>query len=383
MYHNASFPGISGSHPHKTHNPFSHGFRFSGKHDGPDLARLLNRKIFQRLNHLQPGYSPELHHARGRGELTPEVSTRKILDFIGRSVTNISDAEQYQQKLDKAEKGIEQGIDDVRRTLKRLGLDNEEIEQRIQQTRELLDEGLESLRQKAPKAKTQTTAPILTQSSFSKSIQKENSFSLVVQTQDGDLVTLDLVNQQGRSFNFQKTRSADGVFVELSAASQSASSLQFSVQGELDAGEMEALQELMNDVSKLANEFFQGDIDQTMRQALSLGFDKEELEGFSLNLKQTQLVEVNKTYNQISAPVDDSNNDSPKSARPDMLRFSDFVHLLKSIEKQQETKLPFGQSLKLFHDLFKDAVKHDQRFVKADTDKQENIENTLASLTEG
>lgn len=382
MFHNASFAGIGGFNPYKTHHPFSHGFRFSGKQAGPDLARILNQHIFHKLKHLQSGDGLAPYLARGRGEITAEASARQILDFIGKSVANISDAEQYQQKLDEAEKGIEQGIDDARRTLKRLGLDSEEIEQRIQQTRALLDDGLESLRKNAPATEPQATAPVLTQSSLSQTSQSRNSFSLSVQTRDGDLVILDIINQQGQTLDYQKTSSSGGVFVQLSAASVSTSSLQFSVQGELDEGERAALQKLVDDVSRLANEFFQGDIDQAVKQGLSLGFDAKELEGFSLNLKQTQAVAVAKTYYQLDAPVEDSNKDTPKSSRPDLLRFSDFVHLLRSIEEKQKNDLPFGQSLKLFRDAFKQAVHHDQRFAAADNKRQEDIQKTLAGLTE-
>ena len=95
------------------------------------------------------------------------------------------------------------------------------------------------------------------------------------------------------------------------------SALSFSVEGELDADELKAIGNLVNDAADLADEFFNGDIDAAFKQALELGFDEQELTGFALQLTRVEQVQVIQTYESVSHFKDDSQNSDPaKSAKP-------------------------------------------------------------------
>lgn len=80
---------------------------------------------------------------------------------------------------------------------------------------------------------------------------------------------------------------------QLMAASESQryreGSLEFEVEGSLDAEELEAIRELVGGVKELSETFFDGDLKQAFDQALELGYDAGEIAGYSLELRDQQL----------------------------------------------------------------------------------------------
>jgi len=63
-----------------------------------------------------------------------------------------------------------------------------------------------------------------------------------------------------------------------------------SVQGQLSADELKAIGELVGKVDTLANEFFQGDLQQAFNSAAALGFDSSQIAGFALKLSQQESI---------------------------------------------------------------------------------------------
>lgn len=68
-----------------------------------------------------------------------------------------------------------------------------------------------------------------------------------------------------------------------------AGSLQFAVEGNLDAQELEAIRELVAGVQALSETFFEGDLMRAFGQARELGYDAGEIAGYSLELRDQQL----------------------------------------------------------------------------------------------
>ncbi|GLQ30394.1 hypothetical protein [Litoribrevibacter albus] len=97
------------------------------------------------------------------------------------------------------------------------------------------------------------------------------SFSLDIETKDGDKVTITINKEEGG------TRFAGGSFAGIKG-----SSFEFDFEGDLDEDELEAIQTLAMDLSQSAGAFFNG---QGMAQLNGLeSFDKNELSGFDLSL---------------------------------------------------------------------------------------------------
>jgi hypothetical protein len=74
---------------------------------------------------------------------------------------------------------------------------------------------------------------------------------------------------------------------------------QMDVMGNLDEDEQEALGNLLQDIEKLSNSFFAGDLGGALEQAMQLGFDGNELASMSLNLRQESFSSVSRAYNSV------------------------------------------------------------------------------------
>jgi hypothetical protein len=135
---------------------------------------------------------------------------------------------------------------------------------------------------------------------------------LQIHTQEGDTVTLSFASKNGVSV--QNLQAGDGS-IQLSGSDIQAftsSRVTISVQGNLNADELQAVQDLVGQVNQLANGFFGGDANAALSQSASLNFDSSQLTDYSLHLalKQTfaayglslQLPPVTNT-NQASVPA--------------------------------------------------------------------------------
>ena len=121
-------------------------------------------------------------------------------------------------------------------------------------------------------------------------------FDLTVKTQDGDLVTLKV---NAKNISLLKM-GADG---NLANANHQGFNFEFEVNGELDAGELNAINALLADTQHLANTFFNGDLDQAFAEAKNIGMDESELAGFALNLIRIDTNTVSQSQQQPSSPA--------------------------------------------------------------------------------
>lgn len=111
------------------------------------------------------------------------------------------------------------------------------------------------------------------------------TFDFQLTTRDGDVVTIRAFNNQ-ESFAEAQLGSGRGSLVS-GSAEQSGYSLQ--VQGDLDDDELLAIQDLLNQVDAVAQEFYSGDIGTAFNLALELQSDPSEIAKFSLDLTQSSL----------------------------------------------------------------------------------------------
>ncbi len=69
---------------------------------------------------------------------------------------------------------------------------------------------------------------------------------------------------------------------------QSSSGYSFSVEGDLNEAEMTAIEDLLEQVNGLADEFYDGDLATAFDMALDLESDGDQIAQFSLNMRQQQ-----------------------------------------------------------------------------------------------
>jgi hypothetical protein len=75
---------------------------------------------------------------------------------------------------------------------------------------------------------------------------------------------------------------------------------------------------LIGNASELADTFYRGDIESAFNQALAIGYDKQELVGFALQLNRVEKAEVVKAYDYVQRFNDEqsSERDQENSVKP-------------------------------------------------------------------
>lgn len=121
---------------------------------------------------------------------------------------------------------------------------------------------------------------------------EKQSLQLELVTQEGDYVRIDIRSDFYQSGQLQGD--ADGL--SLQQNQQENQFQRYIVQGDLNEQEKAALDQLLAKSADLAVDFFNGDVEQAFEQAVSLGFDSQQIAGFSLQINQQQQLQ---TYTEV------------------------------------------------------------------------------------
>lgn len=124
-------------------------------------------------------------------------------------------------------------------------------------------------------------------------------------------------------------------FVEQSSAS-------FSIAGELDQDEIDAISALVSDTGELTDQFFNGDVEGAFKSAQQLGYNQQELAGFAFQLTRQQQVEAVSVYETVSSyeegkPLD---SDPVQAAKP----ISRYLDKMLNVLDQAQTLLKDNSS---------------------------------------
>lgn len=162
------------------------------------------------------------------------------------------------------------------------------------------------------------------------------NFSFELRTQDGDVVTITASAERSVSAGYQSVNYGDQYTnvsmrgLQMEASSSSAFS--FSVQGDLDEGELGAIGDLMAKVGDLSETFFAGDIAGAFDMAMELGFDGEEIASFSLNLKHETYQKLDNSYGAIGQyEPSEAQNTVADQATFQFQQLARFVQMLEEV----------------------------------------------------
>ena len=172
-------------------------------------------------------------------------------------------------------------------------------------------------------------------------LTNKQTINLQIRTNDGDVITLmlgnveDLQTQRGNlpgwhTLNLQRATAFDVV-----------------VDGTLDKGEVEALEKLIDQVSKLASVFWSGDDANSFELARNLNLDASELMSMSLNI--THIQQFTGSYETVHAGS--SEGDAGYRQSP-----FDLGRYMSSLKNALETASRFSQPKELVGDLFSVAM---------------------------
>ncbi|HEY6528849.1 MAG TPA: DUF5610 domain-containing protein [Cellvibrionaceae bacterium] len=222
--------------------------------------------------------------------------------------------EQLAQRLEAGYKGFLQGFNDAYSLLGGAAGLPAEVNEALAQTKQQVGEAVAKLARdmgiQAPEieVKTQTqTADLaqaldkLTQTTHTdnlaalaannnghNALAQSRSLKLQLTTAEGDIIELIANSKNAAAFDASDT--------ELHGRTQESSQWTLSVNGDLNEKERGAIANFVNQLSGLADEFYQGDLAQAVSQARAIGFDNSQISAFSLSLQQIDIRRVENAY---------------------------------------------------------------------------------------
>ncbi len=307
-----------------------------------------------------------------------EEIAKNVLGFVNARIdaarVSGADSTKLEEMLEQARSGIEKGISEARDILDGMGLLTQEISTGIQKAEDLIFNGLDAGRSAAENAGALQTQSI---NASQLSVQRQsNSFDLTVTTQDGDTVTLKFrqVDQQSGEVNFSQSEKGQSIDASFTRLSQN--NLAFYVEGNLDEDELEAINALVNNIDDVSNKFFEGNVQAAFEQGLKLGFNTDEISGFSLQLKQTVTSVATDRYREVS-------NFTSAEQTPQIPGLESIANIIGQLQQILESANEFLKNASnSVADLFGELLQNHPDSIQFTNLLEKHGDNTLAKLAE-
>jgi hypothetical protein len=300
--------------------------------------------------------------------LTAEKVANNILGFIERrlqmDVAEGASPEALQARLEAGLAGFKKGFAEAAEKLEALSLLSPEIKTDIGKTYDLVLEGIDALRSKfiqttqptVDNSKSSRVAPEIVKTSDSAKAPtklevhtfipassshvgygnyeygRAREFSFELTTKEGDKITIKASSSEGLALEAGRG-SAKGSY-------SSSQSFSLSIEGELNEAELSAINDLLGRVNDLAGQFFAGNLDTAFAQAMNMGYEADQIAGFSLNLAQAEIKQVTQAY-QAFEPNRGGGTNAPKLLNDQLVPLGNFIKdLLASVERASEFNEP-------------------------------------------
>ena len=142
--------------------------------------------------------------------------------------------------------------------------------------------------------------------SYEASYSYSETMSLTLKTQEGDTVKVDFrqlyAEYQAHKTEMYAENSPNGVRYFESTEQMENTHFEeqfgFSVEGDINDDELKAIFSVFEQVDELANNFFDGNIEKALQQAVEMEIDFSQLQSVDLNLQQTET--YSETYQQAA-----------------------------------------------------------------------------------
>lgn len=202
---------------------------------------------------------------------------------------------------------------------------------------------------------------------------KAESFSLDLTTKEGDRVTINFSHASAMQASLGATNDGQGGSATAFNVSRAErNEFQFSIEGDLNDDELEAIQNLIQDVSLIADDFFSGDVQAAFEQASEFDMDRSQLSSMSLNMSRSE------QYTAVAAYQEVQNNGNNAGGQ----RLGQITNMLN--QQRQDNSLGFVDQLGSLQEQILDSlVEQDIRYQEANEEKQGTLDqnrNLLHSL---
>lgn len=287
--------------------------------------------------------APNIAEYQKVDKISSEQAADNILSFISNRLqmdeANGASKEALLNRLDQGLEGFLKGFNEAKEQIEGMGLLTPNLANEIADTYTRVTDGIETLRKSINGEQVDTTN--LQRIQLAGEASGSKSFSLELTTQDGDRVIIDISRNNQTSFAAEQTFGSSSA-LSFNQQSSSSSAFNLNVTGELDDDELVAINKLLQDVDKIAGDFFDGNLDKAFEQALNLQINRDELSSLNLQLQKTTTVKAMAAYESAaqehagrshSSPVKDLNQlfDSVQNILAEARKFAEPLNLIKDI----------------------------------------------------
>jgi len=324
--------------------------------DTPDgfAGNLLNRIQEQVANIEAPTIPPAEDTSVPESELAQAVQMEELNEPAEMSTAPIQAAlaeeihmqpvvdEAKQQFLNTVENGVSKGLQETVSYLSQSVLREQSI-QIVEEADQLIKKGIQSLRKNQP-ALRQGSEDMLEMQGESES----RELNLEILTKDGDRVKIE-INTDTMSELVRYQYEDEGRSIRGKQISDSTDDfLSFSIQGELDPEELNAISDLIGEITTLADTFYSGNFQDALSQATEMGYNSNELSGFSLDLKYERSAYAAYMSPETQVPA----YENTKTAQPASGNY--LGTMMEDVQKLADHKgfALFEKPLDLFKDIF-------------------------------
>ncbi|MEH6579495.1 MAG: hypothetical protein V7731_20710 [Amphritea sp.] len=201
--------------------------------------------------------------------------------------------------------------------------------------------------------------------------EKAESFSLSLVTRDGDKVTIQFNSEDSYRSSFAAGRNSNGdSAARFSVDRQHSSEYGFSIEGELDDDELDAISTLVQDIALLADDFFNGDVQQAFDRSLELDFDGQQLAEMNLSLEQSLTYSAVATYQEVQS-FGEQNAQGPRALRPFAQQASEHVSQAEII---MHNAASFTQSLMV------NLIQQDSRYMESSISEEYSLNKSMLKV---
>ncbi|CAK0774754.1 putative DUF5610 domain-containing protein [Gammaproteobacteria bacterium] len=294
---------VSGQPTDASSTPASIGTEASSS--GPAATRkVLNQQILRSLNQALGGADTSKIDTLNPGDFSPKKTAERLLTFISSAIglakSNGADDEKLKGMYQSARDAVDKGFKDAKDVLKGLGAWDGQVKTDAEKTVDLVQNGINRLEKGqspfATDAATESQA-MLVAASQSQGYQ----FSLDVQTAEGDKIQVHFNQQQSSSVAAIAAQSGNASIAGMTSQSSSQSHFDLTIEGNLNDQERQALKDLMGKIDGVANQFFgKGNLQDVLKKAGDLGYDGQQLAGFTLSMGYSETRSLTSAYQAVS-----------------------------------------------------------------------------------
>ncbi len=341
-----------------------------------DNAEILNSTLFNNLRSRLAGYGIDLDSVEQLKDFSPEKIATRVLGVIAKELNHAEDDEQRSELLQQAREGVEAGLSEARDILDSLGVLSGNVADNINRTEELLNTGLAQLVDGQPvdlgivgNRDEHEVVANSDSAAFLVANESRRQSSLEIETSEGDLINISISSSTSISAIQFQSANADGQLQGSAYNSSASFSASYTVSGDLNDQEKDAISDLLERIDKVTDRFFDGNVQAAFAQASKLEIGSEQLAGFALNLEHSSTTAVAAAYQQTAG--------SDASAPASLLDLGKFARGVLDILKNVSKDMPFADFETEAKQLLKEsaAVKTDDQQA---TDALNNLVDALA-----